>query len=71
MLCRAVQSEEASDTDALLTAAEQGQVLGTKFHYFNTFVHAALILYDLELLDLISLRGVSLLLQCSVKQHAA
>lgn len=67
--CRAVESEDATETEALLSAAEQGQAGVGKFFYFSTFVQAALIVHELHLLDLASLRQVDscpqLTLQCS------
>ena len=57
---RAVESEDASETEALLSAAEQGQAGPGKFFYFTTFVQAALIVHELRLLDLASVRQVSL-----------
>lgn len=55
---RAVESEDASETEALLSAAEQGQAGPGKFFYFSTFVQAALIVHELRLLDLASVRQV-------------
>ena len=57
---RAVESEDATETEALLSAAEQGQAGVGKFFYFSTFVQAALIVHELHLLDLASLRQVCL-----------
>ena len=57
---RAVESEDATETEALLSAAEQGQAGTGKFFYFSTFVQAALIVHELHLLDLASLRQVSM-----------
>ena len=57
---RAVESEDASETEALLSAAEQGQAGPGKFFYFSTFVQAALIVHELRLLDLASVRQVGL-----------
>lgn len=56
--CRAVESEDASETEALLSAAEQGQAGPGKFFYFSTFVQAALIVHELRLLDIASVRQV-------------
>lgn len=56
--CRAVESEDATETEALLSAAEQGQAGTGKFFYFSTFVQAALIVHELHLLDVASLRQV-------------
>ena len=61
MCCRAVESEDATETEALLSAAEQGQAGVGKFFYFSTFVQAALIVHELHLLDLASLRQVHIL----------
>lgn len=57
---RAVESEDATETEALLSAAEQGQAGTGKFFYFSTFVQAALIVHELHLLDIASLRQVAL-----------
>lgn len=59
LCCRAVESEDATETEALLSAAEQGQAGVGKFFYFSTFVQAALIVHELHLLDLTSLRQVA------------
>ena len=58
LVCRAVESEDATETEALLSAAEQGQAGTGKFFYFSTFVQAALIVHELHLLDIASLRQV-------------
>ena len=55
-----MESEDATETEALLSAAEQGQAGTGKFFYFTTFVQAALIVHELHLLDLASLRQVTL-----------
>ena len=55
-----MESEDATETEALLSAAEQGQAGTGKFFYFTTFVQAALIVHELHLLDLASLRQVNL-----------
>ena len=55
---RAVESQDATETEALLSAAEQGQAGTGKFFYFSTFVQAALIVHELHLLDVASLRQV-------------
>ena len=65
-LCRAVESEDATETEALLSAAEQGQAGTGKFFYFTTFVQAALIVHELHLLDLASLRQVNLCVTTSI-----
>ena len=65
-LCRAVESEDATETEALLSAAEQGQAGTGKFFYFTTFVQAALIVHELHLLDLASLRQVTLCITASI-----
>lgn len=57
---RAVESDDPSENDALLSAAEQGQSTHGRFQYFNTFVHAALIVYELGLLDLVSVKYVAM-----------
>lgn len=54
-----MESEDATETEALLSAAEQGQAGVGKFFYFSTFVQAALIVHELHLLDLTSLRQVA------------
>ena len=54
-----MESDDPSENDALLSAAEQGQSTHGRFQYFNTFVHAALIVYELGLLDLVSVKYVS------------
>lgn len=68
---RAVESEDASETEALLSAAEQGQAGPGKFFYFTTFVQAALIVHELRLLDLASVRQVShtWVLACLISQQ--
>ena len=53
-----MESEDATETEALLSAAEQGQAGTGKFFYFSTFVQAALIVHELHLLDIASLRQV-------------
>ena len=58
LLHRAVESEDATETEALLSAAEQDQAGTGKFFYFSTFVQAALIVHELHLLDIASLRQV-------------
>lgn len=55
---RAVEKEDATETEALLSAAEQGGPGPGKFFYFSTFVQAALIVHELRLLDLASVRQV-------------
>ena len=62
--CRAVESDDPSENDGLLSAAEQGQSTHGRFQYFNTFVHAALIVYELGLLDLVSVKYVSPIAGC-------
>lgn len=56
--CRATENEDVSETEALLSAAEQGQAGPGKFFYFSTFVQAALIVHELRLLDIASVRQV-------------
>ena len=67
--CRAVESDDPSENDALLSAAEQGQSTHGRFQYFNTFVHAALIVYELGLLDLVSVKYVSATAGCRASQQ--
>ena len=68
-LCRAVESEDATETEALLSAAEQGQAGTGKFFYFTTFVQAALIVHELHLLDLASLRQVTLCIMACTSMY--
>jgi len=68
-MCRAVESEDATETEALLSAAEQGQAGTGKFFYFTTFVQAALIVHELHLLDLASLRQVTLCIMACTSMY--
>ena len=64
-----MESEDATETEALLSAAEQGQAGTGKFFYFTTFVQAALIVHELHLLDLASLRQVTLHITACISMH--
>ncbi len=64
-----MESEDATETEALLSAAEQGQAGTGKFFYFTTFVQAALIVHELHLLDLASLRQVTLCITACIPMH--
>ena len=64
-----MESEDATETEALLSAAEQGQAGTGKFFYFTTFVQAALIVHELHLLDLASLRQVTFCITACIYMH--
>ena len=64
-----MESEDATETEALLSAAEQGQAGTGKFFYFTTFVQAALIVHELHLLDLASLRQVTCCITACFYMH--